>query len=76
MYFSGSDYSQGVVKILNVPSLAFVVLHDLDTGLVVARRWTNKVGEFRFNNIDPARKYYAVAFDPVSGEKCESFDRI
>lgn len=75
-YYGGTDYAAGVVKINGVAKLAFVRLYDQTTGILVAQKWTDRIGVFRFDNIAVDRKYFAVAFDPVTGEKAEIFDQL
>ncbi|WP_162932143.1 hypothetical protein [Solimonas sp. K1W22B-7] len=75
-YHQGNDHAAGLVRINGVPAVAQVFLHDQETGRLLARTWSNPAGEFRFDYADPSRKYYALAFDPVTGEKAEVFDRI
>lgn len=75
-YHQGADHVAGVVRINGTPSRAQVFLHDRETGRLLARTWSGTNGEFRFNLVSPDRLYYAVAFDPASGEKAEIYDRI
>lgn len=75
-YFGGNDYVAGVLTINEAPRRGFVRLHEQKTGLQVAAKWTDEVGNFRFDRVAQGLAYYVVGFDPVSGEQAVVFDRI
>lgn len=54
----GADYIDGTVDIIGVAGSRQVYLHDYESGMLLATQWSNPVnGYFKFNGVNPARKY-------------------
>lgn len=76
MQFGGGDYVAGTVRIEGVPARAYVSVYETRTKLLVAGGWTEVDGTFRFDGLSSTMTFFAIAFDPVSGERAVIYDRI
>lgn len=63
IYQGGAGTIQGTVTIENIPGARQVRLFDKRTGLVIGETWSSATGHYEFNNIDPTREYFVVAYD-------------
>lgn len=65
--FSGAGFIAGIgpglVTVAGAPARRRVILYDKATDVIVARSWSNPDGTYRFDGLNPDRRYYVVAFD-------------
>jgi hypothetical protein len=54
---------EGLVTIENIPAARRVRLYDKYNGQYLAETFSGNDGKFYFENLDPFREYFAVAFD-------------
>jgi len=55
--------SPGLVTVAGAPAARAVHLRDAQTHRLVARTFSGTDGTYRFDDLNPDRRYYLVAFD-------------
>lgn len=60
-FIAGAD--PGLVTVAGAPSARRVHLHDQITGRRIGSTVSGADGTYRFDNLNPARRYYLLAFD-------------
>lgn len=67
VYYGGRGRVSGTVKIKGTPNYAVhrhVVLHRQRDNVAIRSMWSDKTtGEYQFDFVDPAERYYVVSFD-------------
>jgi hypothetical protein len=63
VYFDGYGVISGVTTVENAPKARRVRLYDKVSGLLLRETFSNSVGQYEFNSLDPAREYFVVAHD-------------